>query len=351
MIFFSLAILALFILLLFHNAQNLPAIPVLKYHHVNDVNLNPLTISPADFERQITALKDMGFESIFLSDLEDMLYRQRKVASRKVAITFDDGFFDNYSHVFPILKKLGFKATIFLSTIFIKEARDNRDQKVLKDDFRSALLQKDYSGFLNWQQVKEMHESGLVDIEPHTHYHRHRFKDGRVVSKMIDPEGLDLKTISCFDEGPKRGGLIYGSGASLVTRAFDPATSKVETEAEYLRRITDEIRLSKEAIELKLKKKCRYIAWPWGLFNRAVVNIARKMGFTLCLTTFYGSNHFLTSRQKIKRFTPAPGPEKFNEEMLRNSYLLPSLLIDDKMYNIFCRRFIARKLREIKTNG
>jgi len=331
--------------------QNLPAIPVLEYHHVNPEYKSVITVSPELFEGQLLLLKKMGYEAITLRDFEERLYEKRSVPSRSVVITFDDGFYDNYKFALPILKKHGFKATIFLSTDFIRSAKENPAPRVIEDDFKAAMLKKNYSGFLRWEDIAEMAGSGLIDLEPHTRYHRHRFASERPVSKIIDPLKLNHKDISSFDEEVKRGGMIFEHGPSLTTRAYDPKSGQMETKEAYKKRILQEIGDSKEIIEEKLKKQCRYLAWPWGMFNRETMAAARRLGFSLCLTTFCGSNHFFTPRYKIKRFAPTANLDRFPGQMLRNSYFLSSLCVDDKLYDIFCRRFVRRKLKEAAIDG
>ena len=149
----------------------------------------------------------------------------------------------------------------------------------------------------------------------------------------------------------KKGAEVLESGASIVTRAYDPNTLRYETQKDYLQRIDGEIGASKKIIEKKLNKLCECLAWPWGLFNGAALKAARRLGFKLCMTTIYGSNHFMTSKFRIKRFTPSGDPEKFREEIVRNSFLLSSLLIDDRLYAAFSMRFIRRKLKEMEQNG
>ena len=68
---------------------------------------------------------------------------------KPVIITFDDGYADNYENAYPILKKYGFKATIFL--IY---------------DFTNT-----YPNYLTWDQIAEMKESGLIRFESHTMTH------------------------------------------------------------------------------------------------------------------------------------------------------------------------------------
>jgi peptidoglycan/xylan/chitin deacetylase (PgdA/CDA1 family) len=92
-----------------------------------------------------------------------------------IAITFDDGYEDNYSNVFPILKKYHAKATIFLIHDYIGQTRYfsyNRDvpQKILPKDYNPSIdLEHKY---LTVQQIKEMYDSGLVNYGSHSLSHK-----------------------------------------------------------------------------------------------------------------------------------------------------------------------------------
>ncbi|MBI4975749.1 polysaccharide deacetylase family protein [Candidatus Peregrinibacteria bacterium] len=87
-------------------------IPILMYHYVRDVNKTSdplgwnLSISPADFEKQIKYLKDNGYTPVHLSTLND-----GSVKGKSIVLSFDDGTEDFYTTAFPILKKYGFTAS------------------------------------------------------------------------------------------------------------------------------------------------------------------------------------------------------------------------------------------------
>jgi polysaccharide deacetylase len=124
-------------------------IPVLNYHQVEPKDGNPLTLWPEQFEAQMEYLAAEGYTTITIDEMMDALENGTSLPEKSVIITFDDGYADNYEYVYPILKKYGFKATIFL--IY---------------DFTNT-----YPNYLTWDQVAEMKDSGLIHFESHTMTH------------------------------------------------------------------------------------------------------------------------------------------------------------------------------------
>ena len=126
-----------------------PGVPVLNYHQIEEKNGNPLTLWPDQFEAQMAYLADEGYTTITIDEMMDALENGTPLPEKPVIITFDDGYADNYEYAYPILKKYGFKATIFL--IY---------------DFTNT-----YPNYLTWDQINEMKESGLIHFESHTMTH------------------------------------------------------------------------------------------------------------------------------------------------------------------------------------
>ncbi|WP_368491140.1 polysaccharide deacetylase family protein [Clostridium sp. BJN0013] len=93
-------------------------------------------------------LKDNKYTTLTLDEFYSFLVNNNPVPNKSVIITFDDGYRDNYKNAFPILKELGFKATIFIITSTIDKEKD----------------------FLTSNELKEMSNYGL-DIESHTVNH------------------------------------------------------------------------------------------------------------------------------------------------------------------------------------
>lgn len=144
-------------------------LPILMYHSVAD---NPVffTVKPRDFTWQMAYLAEHNYHTIFLRELNGGRFWGR---NRAVALTFDDGYQDNYRVVFPLLKKYGCKATIFLATDFIGGKMSNRSNFPLP--------------MLTWGQIKEMADSGLVDFQPHSsgHYDLNKVTPGKAQNQIL----------------------------------------------------------------------------------------------------------------------------------------------------------------------
>ncbi len=93
-------------------------VPILMYHRVGaGQHLNSSTdVSLQTFERQMEFLRIHHYNVISLLDLADLLRAQKRIPYNTVVITFDDGTLDNFENAFPVLKKMRFKATIFMIT-------------------------------------------------------------------------------------------------------------------------------------------------------------------------------------------------------------------------------------------
>ena len=130
--------------------RSLYMIPVLMYHSVNpkvNPQMHSLIVSPASFERQMRFLKTHRYNVVSLEEVSRLMRDKKRMPLKTVAITFDDGFRDNYIYAYPVLKKLGLPATI--SVIYDEVGRPEGDR-------------------LSWEQIKEMQASGLVAIDSHT---------------------------------------------------------------------------------------------------------------------------------------------------------------------------------------
>lgn len=89
---------------------------IITYHSVRPSGPGPRSayVHPADFESQLKYILSHGYEVVSLSRLVSAVESRCPVPNTWVCITFDDGYADSYEYAFPVLKKLGVPATIFL---------------------------------------------------------------------------------------------------------------------------------------------------------------------------------------------------------------------------------------------
>ncbi len=129
--------------------SNNEGVPIVMYHSVVDIlpvsQSDGLKITKDNFTSQMKYLKDNDFHTLTMDEINDFLKNNKPIPKKSVALTFDDGYEDNYSNVYPLLKKYGFKATVF-------------------------VVAKSIDGGVNYltsAQLKEMQQNGM-DIESGT---------------------------------------------------------------------------------------------------------------------------------------------------------------------------------------
>lgn len=120
-------------------------VPTLMYHAVSDDcwGISSLFVSPSRLEEQLQYLTENGYTPIFFEDLAKV-----DQIEKPVLLTFDDGYADNYTELFPLLKKYQVKATVFM-----------------------IMGSVGAEHYLTKAQIKEMDASGLVSFQSHTVSH------------------------------------------------------------------------------------------------------------------------------------------------------------------------------------
>ncbi len=120
-----------------------PKLPrILMYHSVEPGEATGMNIPPERFEQQLLQLQRHLYTPVTLSELGF-----DPTVNNPLVITFDDGFRNNYTHAYPLLKKYGFKATIFLSP-------------------QIGGIER-----LTPENIREMSDSGLIEFGGHTMNH------------------------------------------------------------------------------------------------------------------------------------------------------------------------------------
>jgi peptidoglycan/xylan/chitin deacetylase (PgdA/CDA1 family) len=145
---------------------------ILAYHSFGD-NDYPFTVSSAVFERQMRWLRNANFNIVSLEQIAE--YRRTgSIPPATIAITIDDGYRDNFTHAFPILKSHKIPATIFITT-------GDMQGRVITSFPQLPKLSK--------EDLIELEASGLVSIEPHSVTHP-RFSE-------ISREQMEVEVRDC----------------------------------------------------------------------------------------------------------------------------------------------------------
>lgn len=94
-------------------------IPVLMYHSIDYEKGNELRIPNDKFRLQMKYLKDNNFTPLSLQELYSYIVFGSSLPQKPIVLTLDDGYVDNYTNAFPVLKEFNFKATVFMITSLI----------------------------------------------------------------------------------------------------------------------------------------------------------------------------------------------------------------------------------------
>ncbi|MEL9770752.1 polysaccharide deacetylase family protein [Escherichia coli] len=230
------------------DAQQDNGIPVLTYHHILRDEENTrfrhtsTTTSVRAFNNQMTWLRDRGYTTLTLYQLEGYLHNSMNLPARAVVLTFDDGLKSVSRYAYPILKQYGMKATAFIITSRIKRHPQKWNPQSLQ-----------------FMSISELHDvSDVFDFQSHTHF-LHRV------------------------DGYRRPILLSRSEHNIL---FDFERSR--------RALT------------QINPHVLYLSYPFGGFNDKAVKAANDAGFHLAVTTMkgkvkLGDNPLLLKRLYILR--------------------------------------------------
>ena len=321
---------------------------------------SPYISSPLQlFEEQIKALCGLGYTGIFFKDIATADSQKKNVS-----LTFDDGYLDNWVHVFPILEKYGMRGTIFVSPDFVDPSGAVRRKNAGGIDDKKHIATNCCAGFLSWQEMREMEKSGLIDIQSHALTHTWYFAGPDIVDFwhpgsatehngpvwMLWNRFPELKPYYITRAGDYENKIAYGTpihahGKSLATRQYFPdmnndsrftamvkqcggvsffekpdwrdrllslaseaglkTSGAYESDDQYVARIRHELSESRRLIQENLQKKVTCLCWPGGGVSEQVVALARECGYKqFTLPSAWRADH---SRGKYKDLIPRMG--------------------------------------------
>lgn len=309
-------------------------VPVIMYHTVGVVEpgwrWNFLTVPWQTFEDQVAFLSAKGYTAITLGELCDYRFGRGTLPPRPVLFTFDDGYLDNWVYAVPILRKYGFRGTVFVNPDFVDPAPVCRPNL---DDLwsgRSSLAELPIYGFLSWAEMRAMEGTGVMEVQSHAMTHTW-YPSGPGIVDFRHPG--DEHVWMEWNEAPERkwdylrpevassarwGEPVYEHRKSLAGPRFFPDSrladhlagyvaaagrdffsrpgwrdelkaeagryrennrldERTESDAEYRARLRWELGESQRIIGEQLGKKVEFLCWPGGGYTPEAVEIAREL--------------------------------------------------------------------------
>jgi hypothetical protein len=313
--------------------------PVFYYHSVaptifENWGFHFLTMPLPIFEDQLAYLQANRARTILLPEWLEFRNGNKKTTGKEVCLTFDDGFLDNWVYAYPLAKKYGMRFTLFVAL----ECLDPREivRPTLEDVWRGACREADLDarGYVSWQELKIMQESGVVDVQSHTMSHDKYIADEQlqgfyyggangiyptwnaqpenkpfyladlefnrrltwgtplfteksaviVRKKTIRPALLEEITTmtQLYDLQDNTQRIVFENVAKEVIANYQQKNiiiQNVESEADYQRRLEYEVVQSKTILEARLQKPVQFLCWPHGDNTAHAHAIARRSGY------------------------------------------------------------------------
>jgi len=123
-------------------------VPILTYHNLAEQAKGRLVLAASSFREQMRYLKTNGYRVVSLADFVEFTRLNRQLPQRAVVLTFDDGYHAFKDYAYPILKEMGFTATLFVYTDWVGAGR----------------------AALSWNDLRELTAEGF-DVQAHTKTH------------------------------------------------------------------------------------------------------------------------------------------------------------------------------------
>ena len=279
---------------------------VLLYHRVDACRDPYSSAIPAHvFDAQMSYLAN-NFNVMSLSQLLDRVEQGIGVEPRTLAITFDDGYRDNYTYAHPILEKYNLPATLFVATGYTDTFR-----RMWNDRIADAIQHTD-RGFvtvtlpaetltLRLDSERSKHGTMLLVLEKLKSLPESAKQ--RVVDDIVQQAGCTKtpgdRLMLNWAELREMAASIWEIGSHTVEHRILTKTSPAAAERE--------LRTSKEALEEHLQIPITLLAYPNGKeddFSQSVKGLAQSAGYRAALTTVSELNGEGFEPFEIRRISP-----------------------------------------------
>lgn len=188
------------------DGDNTYTLPIIMYHSIGS-NTGKYVISEAMLENDLKIIREEGFTTITSADLIAFKESGTPLPEKSIILTFDDGYFNNYTFAYPLLKKYNMKGVLSVVGKFTEDYSAD-----------TSPLNNNYS-HITYEQIKEVSNSGLIEIANHS-YNMHSMKERRGILRKKNESPEKYKENLTQDIGKCNNMLIEKCGVSPVAFTY-----------------------------------------------------------------------------------------------------------------------------------
>lgn len=220
------------------NSEEYIEVPIIMYHSIlkDPSRSNKYTVTPSVLEEDLKYIKDNGYTTVTISDLISYVYDDTPLPEKPIVLTFDDGHYNNYGYLFPLLEKYDMKAVISIVGSYTDKFTETDEANL------------NYS-YLRWKDIKELMDTGRIEFQNHT-YSLHSNTGKRNGTKKI----------------------------------------KGETDEHYKNVLEENILKLQQEFEENTNYTPQCFTYPFGGISNASLDIIKELGFKASLSCEQGIN-------------------------------------------------------------
>ena len=222
----------------------------IAYHDVVDQR-HELTADAVTLDNLIDHfewLKVSGYQPVSIDDLKAARAGTNPLPDKAILLCWDDGYTSFYTHVLPLLKAYQYPAVLALVGSWMAPGPEEMVQ------YGEQLVPR--KKFMTWQQLKEVAETGLVEIASHS--------NNLHTALLADRSGDKLP--------------------AAIVHTFDPVTGTYETDQQFRERIRTDLQKSSDLMLKHLGFRPRVLVWPFGQYNTIALESSADIGMAITLT-------------------------------------------------------------------
>lgn len=285
---------------------------ILTYHRFSR-ETNPSKVSGAEFAAHLEYLGKHN-RVLSLAEIVDAMREGKPLPPGATVITIDDGYADAYDFAFPVLKKFGFPATLYVITDFLDEKcwlwTDLMRYVLLETKCENLHVEFGDGGKIQTKLTDERQRfeiagrvnSGLKKMPDEQ-------KDAKIkeIAETLNVKIPDLPTVDYAPVTWRQAREMDARGLRIESHTV---THPILTNIEQAR-LDDELRISKQRLETVLGRAVEHFCYPNGSFDERVRLSVEKAGYKSSVTTDYGFNKTGANRFALNRIDALPAIENF----------------------------------------